>query len=166
MKKQFKDTKVGKFLASKGFDNVLETVGSMVPGVAILDQVKDMVLGKDSKRIMTPEDQAHFLELMKLEQQELDSRLKDTADARSRQVELAKAGKKDIMHAVVTCFFLACFAALMVKHLFFPSPETSSLNDLEMTLRDICFMIATFFFGSSMGSRRKTEIMKTSNESN
>ncbi|HMT29422.1 MAG TPA: hypothetical protein PKD91_09105 [Bacteroidia bacterium] len=153
-KKPFKETQVGKFLTSKGFDFVLDAVGSVVPGVAMLDQVKDMVLGPGSKRVMTPEDREEFLRLMEIEHKTLDSLLADTANARNRQIEMAKSGKSDIMHYVVTSFFLLCFGAIIFQKLFFPTKITG-FEGFEEVIKNIVLIIAGFYYGSSQGSRMK-----------
>jgi hypothetical protein len=68
--KPLKDTKLGKFLASKGLDHLLEGIGTVLPGVKVLDQIKDAVLG-DSGRL-SEEDKKEFMELYKLRLEELD----------------------------------------------------------------------------------------------
>ncbi len=158
MGKPLKETKVGKFLASKGFDAALGTLGNFVPAVAILDQLKDMVLG-DSKHVLSAPDKEKFLELLKLEQQELDSRLADVANARTRQVDIMKAGGKDWLHGVVVIFVLSLFALMVLKKLFFASLTCEPMIELETTVRDIFFMVAAYYFGSSKGSRQKTELL-------
>lgn len=159
MKKVFKETKVGKFLASEGFDNVLETVGNFVPGVAILDQVKDMVLGSSSKKVMTPENREKFLELLKLEQEELDSRLKDTANARDREVNMAKLGKTDWVQKAVIVSVLALFVTWCILIICLPHLISESSRELQITIRDLMVMVVMYYVGSSQGSKRKTEMM-------
>lgn len=159
MKKPFKETKVGQFLASKGLDNVLDAVGTVVPGVKVLDMVKDMVVGPGAKKVLSPEDREEFLRLMEIEKQILDSMIADTMNARQRQIELAKAGKSDIMHSIVTAFFLICFGAIIVKYIWFPG-DMPGFSGIEEVIKNIVLIIAGFYFGSSQGSRKKDLIRR------
>jgi len=69
-KKPLKETKLGKFLQSKGLDTVLDAVGNVIPGVAVLDDVKDILMGNNPDipaPSMSEEDKAYALELLKQE---------------------------------------------------------------------------------------------------
>jgi hypothetical protein len=156
--KPLKETKLGKFLGSKGFDTVLETVGTVVPGVKVLDIVKDMVIGPGSKRVLTPEDRDEFLRLLQAEQELLETMISDTKDARNREVQIVKTGGKDIMHSIVTIFFLVCFGAMIIRHMFFPKP-LENFSGIEEVIKNIVLIIAGYYFGSSSGSRLKTKLM-------
>ena len=159
MKKPFKESDLGKFLASKGLDHVLEIVGSIVPGVKILDTVKDMVIGEGATTLLTPADKEQFLKLLDAEQRLLDSQLNDTANARQRQVELAKSGAKDYMFPMVTIFILGMFALVVATHLFFPLRVSTVLAGYEETIKNLVLLIGGYFFGSSRGSREKTKLL-------
>ncbi len=163
MKKPFKDSDVGKFLKSKGLDVVLEAVGSVVPGVKVLDMVKDLVLGKDATVQLSPADQLQFLKLLDAEQKQLDALLADTSNARDRQVELAKTGYKDYMFPIVTIFILIMFALVVIRHLFFPASVSTVLAGFEETIKNLLLLIGGYFYGSTKGSREKT-LLLTKNE--
>jgi hypothetical protein len=163
MKKPFNQTKLGQFLASKGFDNVLEAVGTVVPGVKVLDLVKDMVVGPNAKRVLAPNDRDEFLRLLDAEQTILEIMANDTMNARNREIEIKKLGGKDYMQSVVTIFFLACFTTILIKHLFFPG-EIKGFAGYEELIKNVLMIIAGYHFGSSSGSRMKNKFLSPKDE--
>ena len=162
-KKPFNETKLGKFLQSKGFNTVLDAVGNVIPGVAVLDDVKDILMGNNPDvpaPPMTPEDKAYALELLKQEQAQLDSLLADVKDARGREVELIQAGNKNITQNVlayigVTAFF-AMVGYIIAKGIGEMSTEASFIvGNLTGISGAICKDIYGYYFGSSRSSAQK-----------
>lgn len=70
--KPFKETGLGKFLASKGFTSVLAAVGAELPGAKLLSTVVSLVTGSPEYKQLSPEDQQQFMELHRIELEELD----------------------------------------------------------------------------------------------
>ena len=66
MAKKFKDTKVGKFLASNG-SSIVDTLGSVLPDAGVLGIVKNLI----EKQPMPVEDKEKALKLLELDQIEL-----------------------------------------------------------------------------------------------
>lgn len=159
MSKPFKETKLGKFLAGKGFNTVLETVGAVVPGVKLLDQVKDMVLGDpEAAAKLSVHDREEFINLYKLELQELEMLLQDAQSARTREADFVKAtGHIDWFMTIFGGVILALFAYTV----WVSSNNTISADMREIfietraAVRDIVVGIAAYYWGSSAGSRIK-----------
>ena len=76
MSKKFKDTKLGTFLGNAA-PHILDIAGDLLPDAGVLGMVKKIALAKTR-------------EMYELE-------VKDRDSARSREVEVKKAGSKDIM---------------------------------------------------------------------
>ena len=165
-KKPFKETKVGKFLASKGFNQVIEAVGSVVPGVAVLDQVKDMVLGDNPEVVLSPEDKQYFLEQLRIEQAELDSLLKDRDSARNREIQTLQAGSKNITQNVLAYIGVVAFFSLVgyviAKGIGEMTSEASFIvGNLTGISGAICKDIYGYYFGSSRSSAQKDMTIQT-----
>ena len=90
MSKKFKDTKLGNFLGNTA-PHILEIAGDLLPDAGVLGMVKNLI-EKDDK--IKPVDRRIALAETK-EMYELE--VKDRDSARSREVEIKKAGSKDIM---------------------------------------------------------------------
>ena len=90
MEKKFKDTKLGKFLATTA-PNILDIAGDLLPDAGVLGIVKNLI-DKDEK--ISPEVKKVALQKT---QEMYDLEIKDRDSARSREVEVKKTGSKDIM---------------------------------------------------------------------
>ena len=122
-RKKFRDTAVGKFLTKKLPDAIANT-GDLLPDSGLLGVVKNLVAGSN----MSPDDKAEAFRLL-LEEERLF--MEDRADARAREVELAKAGKMDWMMKVVGLTILGSFvASLMI--VFFAPLENKELAHLVL----------------------------------
>lgn len=158
-KKPFKETKLGAFLASKGFKAVLDTVGSAVPGVKLLDTIKDMVLGESPEVELTPEERAHFLELMKLEQQALDAQLADIKSAREMQV--VALGQEDIFSKRFVYYFISFWslfcAGFIVTTTLHEIPEPN-MRLVDTTQGFILGTAISSMFAFLLGSTLKSQV--------
>jgi hypothetical protein len=166
MKKKFIETRVGKFLKSKGLNAVLDLAGDVVPGVAVLDKVKDALIGKNSQYQVSPEDRDIFIELYKLDVSELDLVLKDKANARERELSLFKAGKKSdwLMSATgVVGLIMFMFIAYVMVFVEIPENNKALFNQFIGIIEGVIISIFTYYWGSSRGSKQKTEILKKFN---
>lgn len=157
MAKPFKETALGKFLAGKGLDKALEIAGDFIPGVAALDKLKDAVLGDPAAAAkLTAEDRARFMELYKLELEELDKRLADTASARTREVEFVKAtGHMDWFMTVFGTAMMVLFAYTIIVSSTgnIPADMREIFIEGRAAVRDIVLTIAAYYWGSSASSR-------------
>lgn len=169
MKKPFKETKLGKFLASKGLDTVLGTVGDIIPGVKILDHIKDIITGQDPSlndqpaiQALTPEDRAHILELIRLEQHELEVVLNDVQNARAMQIQALQQEdtfSKRFVYYFITAWSLFSMGFIIVTTLCeIPEANMRMVDTTQGFLLGtaIASMFA-FLLGSTLRSRQKDD---------
>lgn len=153
---------------------------------AVLAKGKKVVedkLGVELKPDMSPEDlvkvqmaqMEHEEELMrlrleenKLDLTELEMRLKDTDSAREREVAIATSDKAPLLNKVVTpvlalSILLLTFILFGVV-MFDNTPVESSRKDILIyilgVLSAISTQIVSYYFGSSQGSKEKSEQLK------
>ena len=153
---------------------------------AVMAKGKDFVekkLGVELKPDMSPEDLAkiqiaqmeHEEELMrlrieddKLDLAELQMLLKDTNDARQREVQIANSDKAPLLNKIVTpvlalSILLLTFALFGVV-MFDGSPVDATRKDILIfvlgVLSSIASQIVSYYFGSSAGSKEKTDALK------
>ena len=93
MAKPFKETGLGKFLSSKGFNAILDTVGAYVPVVGMLDKLKDQVMGTEEYQKLSPDDQQLFLQLHQIE---LDNLKEVNRAEESSQAQLTERSRIDM----------------------------------------------------------------------
>ena len=145
MRKKFKDTKVGKFLAEKA-PKILQTVGDVLPSNGVLGVVKNLInLSED----LTPEDKEMITaEIIKLEEIEL----KDRESARNREVEIAKIHKYDFLFYLTGFTGLAsfCFMIYAIVYLSIPEPNKEVWIHLIGITEGIVISIFGYYFGSSI----------------
>jgi hypothetical protein len=153
---------------------------------AVLAKGKDFVekkLGVELKPDMSPEDLAkiqiaqmeHEEELLKLRLEEdrldlaeLEMLLKGTNDARQREVQIANSDKAPLLNKIVTpvlalSILLLTFALFGVV-MFNDTPVEASRKDILIyilgVLSAIASQIVSYYFGSSAGSKEKTDALK------
>ena len=153
---------------------------------AVMAKGKDFVekkLGVELKPDMSPEDLAkiqiaqmeHEEELMrlrieddKLDLAELQMLLKDTNDARQREVQIANSDKAPLLNKIVTpvlalSILLLTFALFSVV-MFNNTPVDATRKDILIyilgVLSAIASQIVSYYFGSSQSSKDKTDALK------
>ena len=153
---------------------------------AVMAKGKDYVekkLGVELKPDMSSEDLAkiqiaqmeHEEELLKLRLEEdkldlaeLQARLKDTNDAREREVQIANSDKAPLINKIVTpvlalSILLLTFILFGVV-MFDGSPVEASRKDILIyvlgVLSAIASQIVSYYFGSSQSSKDKTDALK------
>ena len=153
---------------------------------AVMAKGKDFVekkLGVELKPDMSPEDLAkiqiaqmeHEDELMrlrieddKLDLAELQMLLKDTNDARQREVQIANSDKAPLINKIVTpvlalSILLLTFALFGVV-MFNNTPVDATRKDILIyilgVLSAIASQIVSYYFGSSQSSKDKTDALK------
>lgn len=153
---------------------------------AVMAKGKDFVekkLGVELKPDMSPEDiirlktaeMEHEEELLKLRLEEdkldlaeLELRLKDTDSARDREVQIATSDKAPLLNKIVTpvlaLILLTLTFVLFGIVMFDSTPVESSRKDILIyilgVLSAISSQIVSYYFGSSVGSKEKTDAMK------
>ncbi len=154
--KPLKDTRIGKFLSEKGLAHLLEGLGDLVPGVRIIERLKDVVLGNTDH--LREEDKKQFMELYKLHLDELDKELADRDSARAREKEFVMAtGHIDWFMTIFGIVILLCFVFTVVVSTQGSIPEDMREIFIESraAVRDIVLAIAAYYWGSSASSRVK-----------
>jgi hypothetical protein len=140
-------------------------------------------LGVELKPDMSPEDLAkiqiaqmeHEEELLKLRLEEdrldlaeLEMLLKGTNDARQREVQIANSDKAPLLNKIVTpvlalSILLLTFVLFGVV-MFNDTPVEASRKDILIyilgVLSAIASQIVSYYFGSSAGSKEKTDALK------
>ena len=153
---------------------------------AVMAKGKDFVekkLGVELKPDMSPEDlvrvqiaqMEHEEELLKLRLEEdkldlaeLELRLKDTDSARDREVQISTSDKAPLLNKIVTpvlaLSILFLTFALFGVVMFNDTPIEASRKDILIyilgVLSAIASQIVSYYFGSSAGSKEKTEALK------
>jgi hypothetical protein len=152
----------------------------------VLAKGKDFVekkLGVELKPDMSSEDLAkiqiaqmeHEEELLKLRLEEdkldlaeLELRLKDTDSARDREVQISTSDKAPLLNKIVTpvlalSILLLTFVLFGVV-MFNDTPIEASRKDILIyilgVLSAIASQIVSYYFGSSAGSKEKTDALK------
>ena len=108
------------------------------------------------------------LEENKLGLQELDMRIKDVGSARDREVEIATSKDAPLLNKIVTPLLalgiLFLTFALFGFVMFDDSPVDSSRKDILIyilgVLSAISTQIVSYYFGSSQGSKDKSDQLK------
>lgn len=164
-------------LLSNGLNLVANAV--MAKGKKVVEEK----LGVELKPDMSPEEiialktaeMEHEEELLKLKLeenklglQELEMRLKDTDSARDREVQIATSDKAPLLNKIVTPVLalglLTLTFILFGIVMFDNSPVEASRKDILIyilgVLSAISTQIVSYYFGSSQGSKEKTEQLK------
>lgn len=153
---------------------------------AVMAKGKDYVekkLGVELKPDMSPEDlvkvqiaqMEHEEELLKLRLEEdkldlaeLQARLKDTNDARERETQIATSDKAPLINKIITPILalgiLVLTFALFGVVMFQDAPIEASRKDILIyvlgVLSAIASQIVSYYFGSSAGSKEKTNALR------
>lgn len=164
-------------LLSNGLNLVANAV--MAKGKKVVEEK----LGVELKPDMSPEEiialktaeMEHEEELLKLKLEEnklglaeLEMRLKDVGSARDREVSIATSDKAPLINKIVTPVLalglLALTFVLFGIVMFDNTPVESSRKDILIyilgVLSAISTQIVSYYFGSSQGSKEKTEQLK------
>jgi hypothetical protein len=145
MRKKFKDTKVGKFLAEKA-PKILQTVGDILPDRGALGIVKNLINLADD---ISPEDKEMLSqEILKFEELEV----KDRDSARNREIEIAKLQKFDILFYLtgITGLSSFCFMIYAIVYLSIPEANKEVWIHLIGITEGIVISIFGYYFGSSI----------------
>lgn len=154
--KPLKETKIGKFLIGKGLDHLLEGAGELVPGMKVLDRIKDAVLGGKDK--LTEEDRKEFMDVYRMNLEELDKEIANTAGARTRERDFVMAtGHIDWFMTLFGLVVLVCFVYTVVVSASgtIPADMREIFIESRAAVRDMVLAIAAYYWGSSAGSRIK-----------
>lgn len=154
-KKKFGQTTVGRLLkASVGLIN--PTLGNLIQGNMSIEQVIGSI--KDSDAPLDDKIRAQELIL-----EAYESEVADRASARQREMSALAAGSNDILFKTVGWGITLSFVAVVAGAigLWEIPKESQRLFDMGFGAVVAAFtQVIGYYFGSSMGSKQKTNIMK------
>ncbi|MEQ8547633.1 MAG: hypothetical protein RIC03_06970 [Cyclobacteriaceae bacterium] len=153
-KRKFKDTKLGAFFAEK-MPQGLSFLGDLLPDSGVLGIAKNMIDASTLSIEEKEQAQAIFMDELKLHNA-------DRADARSREVELAKAGKMDWMMQVVGLVVLTVFVLCVVTVLFFDLKNENLAHLIIGEVIGITVGMVAYYYGTSKSSADKTKLLTKS----
>ena len=143
MKKKFRETNVGKFLADKAPD-ILNVAGELLPDAGLLGAVSKMI--DESK--LTPEDKAQaHAQLVELYNLEVEDR---------KSARLLYSSDSSVQKVLATVFTIAYFALSFIMFKYFVE-EDIDLGEFEISFISTIFgamsakvnTVVDFFFGGS-----------------
>jgi hypothetical protein len=150
---------------AKGKDYVEKKLGvELKPDMSSEDlakvQIAQMEHEEELLRLRIEED--------KLDLAELEMRLKDTNDARVRETQIVTSDKAPLLNKLITPILalglLGITFTLFGIVLFQASPIDPSRKDILIYILGVLSAVATqvvsYYFGSSVGSKEKTDAMK------
>jgi len=156
MKKKFKETVIGKFLAEKG-SPILDMVDDFFPPAKLLTALID---GDSS---LSPEQKSEALNLMQQHEKEMyEIEVRDRESARTRQVDLAKAGQTDWMMIAVGSVGLISYLFMLVSVVFIPSTQDNPLfiHIMGMIEGVVLGNMFGYYYGTSKSSSDKNDMIK------
>ena len=158
-RKRFGQTTVGKILGG-ALGLVNPALGGLVTGTSDVEDLIQQI--KDSN--VPAEDKIRAQEMV-LEAYEAE--VQDRVSARQREAVVAAAGGSDILFKVIGWSIAAAFLAIVLGAMgLWEIPEE------QQRLYDMAFgavvaqmtAVVSYYFGSSFGSKQKTDIMNRINE--
>ena len=134
---------------------ILAKIGSIL-GSDPITKIADLA----DRFIQTKEEKDEFL--LQVEQNRdtfnkglLDIEAADRKNARSRQIEMAKAGASDFMHSVVGIVGMVAFLSVIYLGIFVEIADKATFNLILGNVMGISATIFAFYFGSSKSSSEK-----------
>ena len=155
-KKPFRETKVGKVLIDKA-PQVLDMVGDILPDQGALGLVKNIISKDDSisesEKAAIIAEVNQELELLRLENE-------DRASARSRDVEVTKAGGDNLIMKTVAFTMLGLLVLCVVAVLFFDLKNENLAHLIVGEIFGAVLAMVVYYFGSTRGSKEKTSLIE------
>lgn len=153
-KRKFKLFEWAKEHAPKALDIVGE-----VTGLRALNRLSD-VISHDNPDNVSPKELARVKELKELDLRELEIVLEDVANARNREVELAKTGKNDFMMHASGIVGLGAFLLMVIAVIFIPGVSDNVLiHQLMGIVEGVALTIFGYYYGTSKSSSDKTKLL-------
>lgn len=143
-KKPFGQTGLGKLLKSVG-SPIVDIVGDVLPDAGVLGMVKNLI---DKDETLPPEIKAQAQEHAA---RMYEAEVKDRDSARNREIELAKAGKKDPMMLITGLVGLFAFLFVVYATVYVPSVLDNDLYVHLMGMIEgvVISNIFAYYYGTS-----------------
>lgn len=167
-KKKFGDTGFGQFLnkAGKVIPNILEVGVQLATGdiKGAIGTVSDALKAKsandaEAARLLVELETQRMNWITELER----VAAQDRDSARNREVALAQTGKRDLTPSVLAFVAIAAFAFALYVVAFRTIPEANRemfIHILGIIEGGMITLVFQYYFGSSAGSQRKTDLLK------
>jgi hypothetical protein len=171
-KKAFKDTVFGKILGKAG-DVIPDVAGAVLkatvggnPMGAVQDVIGSLTKSKDPKaKSIVTELQLKMaeieLEFSKVELEETKAYLGDVQNARAREVEFVKLGKRDWMQTMVATIGLVMlgFVLYVLVYRHIPDDNKTLFIHFIGIIEGVALSIFGYYFGTSKGSTDKNKLL-------
>lgn len=159
-RKKLKDTRLFK-TAKEKFPEVLgkgiEIFGDLT-GRESLENLGSWIQDKVNP---SPIDQIALNKAKEYDLAEIELYLDDVQDARNREIEIAKTGKKDPMMLITGIVGVLVFVFMVVAIVFKPELQDNKLLiHLLGMVEGVAITIFSYYYGSSKGSKDKTALLK------
>lgn len=142
----------GKNLVGKGLDIFGEFTGKEA-----IEKLGEMIQDDPELSI---EDKAEAAEIVQAELRIFELANNDRDSARKREVELAKAGRKDWLMYVTGLTALFSFLVILYAVIWIPETKDNPLAiHLMGIVEGVVLSLFFYYFGSSKGSKDKTDIL-------
>lgn len=168
-KKAFKDTIFGKILNKAG--SVIPDIAGIAlkavtgnPMGAVEDAVKALT-GNNSPEAKSALTEINLkmaeieLEFSKVELEETKAYLGDVQNARSREIEMSKAGGSDWFMYVVGLFVLCAFMGVIYVALFIEVKDENLFYFISGNVFTMVMTVVAYFYGSTKSSSDKTKLL-------
>lgn len=166
VKKPFNETGLGKFLKKAG--GVIPDVVTVATQVATgnISGAFATVSGALKEKAVTDANAAALLQEFEMHRMTWELELEkvhaaDRDSARNREIKLAEAGKKDWMPMLLAIAALVFFGFALYVIAFLTIPEGNRemfVHVLGIVEGAMLVNVYNYYFGSSAGSKRKTEL--------
>lgn len=151
-KKKLKDSKIVKWVKEKApnmLGDVLDIAGEFT-GVEALERIGEKIKGNDK---LSAENKVESLDLLREDIKVFTLEVQDVQNARQREIEVARLGKKDWMQPLVGIIGLGAFVFIIVFLAFKTVPEAN--RELFLHTVGIIEGVAIGIVGYYYGSKRK-----------
>ena len=155
-RKKFGQTTVGRIL--KGAVSLINpTLGSVLEGAVT---VEDAIAGIADSDV----SEEHKLQAKRLVLEAYEAEVHDRIAARNREAMVAASGGSDILFKTIGWTISLCFLLVVLYGIGIIPPQPDLNHDYLMfasgSVTSAFMAVVSYYFGSSLGSKQKTAIMK------
>ena len=159
-KKPFFKSGVGRTLL--GALKFIPGVGGLVSAVEGASSVEEALAAIQNSQEISPEDKYKLQEIALMQ---YEAEVQDRVSARDREIAVAVSGGNDVLFKVIGFGITFAFLAVVLYAIgVLPQPDNVDRDFLLFASGSVssAFMaVISYYFGSSVGSKQKTDLMKT-----
>ena len=162
---QKEKTGLGKFIQKVGktIPDILDVGMSVLAGESPLGAIGDKLREKKGESAAAAAAYEEFrIKEMEFEKDMFELRVKDRDSARLREIEIRKTGQFDVLYHLAGLIGLAAFGFICYSLVYLNIPEANKELFIHLVgiVEGVVLSIFAYFFGSSKGSKDKTEALK------